>query len=64
MAKAHWLRGLEMSIAGHQKIEMRLGLLYDGLLHGAQTLAQGAQFVQQEQAHISGHLVVAAATGV
>jgi len=62
--KTHRLRHLEVGKAGHDHFHMLLGHLDQGALQLLQQRLQGVDLVAQPQAHVGGHLVVAAAAGV
>ena len=64
VAKEQRLRRLQVGVAGHDHVQVSLGLLDDGLLQFDQRIAQGGHLVQQVEAQVGGHLVVTGAAGV
>ena len=64
MAEKQWLRLLKVRVAGHDGVQVGLGLVEDGKLQLGQCFVEGSHTLQQVQAQVGGHLVVARAAGV
>ncbi len=64
VGEEHRLRPLQVGVAGHDHVQVRLGLLYQRPLQVPHRGDQPAQGLLHVEVHVRGHLVVAAAAGV
>ena len=62
--KAHRLRHLHMGVAGQDGVDVTFGHVDERGLHLHQRCVQRVDLAAQPQAHVGGHLVIAAAPGV